>query len=157
MRLTKVGLAVITALLASGCSDDDSTSSASTPAKLNFSIQGIATDAPIANALITARIGDRTVTTTANETGNYSLNFEYNEDSFAGTEMVEVTAKGEGQQSHIELISQLGSFDMLLEQAGEDNIAAAKGVIQNCNHSNQHCDALFNSAARTRDFKLMKL
>ncbi|ABU69164.1 hypothetical protein [Vibrio campbellii] len=27
MRLTKVGLAVLTALLASGCSDDDSTSS----------------------------------------------------------------------------------------------------------------------------------
>ena len=126
MRLTKVGLAVITALLASGCSDDDSTSSASTPAKLKFSIQGIATDAPIANALITARIGDRTVTTTANETGNYSLDFEYNEDSFAGTEMVEVTAKGEGQQSHIELISQLGSFDMLLEQAGEDNILQQK-------------------------------
>lgn len=84
MRLTKVGLAVITALLASGCSDDDSTSSASAPAKLNFSIQGIATDAPIANALITAKIGDRTVTTTANETGNYSLDFEYDEGSLAG-------------------------------------------------------------------------
>ncbi|WP_434527932.1 carboxypeptidase-like regulatory domain-containing protein [Vibrio sp. K4] len=121
MRLTKVGLAVLTALLASGCSDDDSTSSASTPAKLNFSIQGIATDAPIANALITAKIGDRTVTTTANETGNYSLDFEYDEGSLAGTEMVEVTAKGEGQQSHIELIGQLGSFNMLLEQAGDDN------------------------------------
>ncbi|MET2849622.1 carboxypeptidase-like regulatory domain-containing protein [Vibrio owensii] len=121
MRLTKVGLAVLTALLASGCSDDDSTSSASPPAKLNFSIQGIATDAPIANALITAKIGDRTVTTTANETGNYSLDFEYDEGSLAGTEMVEVTAKGEGQQSHIELIGQLGSFNMLLEQAGDDN------------------------------------
>ncbi|WP_285460414.1 hypothetical protein, partial [Vibrio sp. D421a] len=58
-----------------------------------------ATDAPIANALITAKIGDRTVTTTANETGNYSLDFEYDEGSLAGTEMVEVTAKGEGQQS----------------------------------------------------------
>ncbi|BBM63554.1 hypothetical protein VA249_02000 [Vibrio alfacsensis] len=120
MRLTKVGFAVSAALLASACSDDDSSPSVVEPAKLNFSIQGIATDAPVSNAAITATIGDKVITTTANATGLYSLDFEYEDGSLTGSEMVQITAKGEGDQAHIELTSQLGSFGSLIEQAGDD-------------------------------------
>nr|WP_241214347.1 carboxypeptidase-like regulatory domain-containing protein [Vibrio alfacsensis] len=94
MRLTKVGFVISSALLASACSDDDSSPSVVEPAKLNFSIQGIATDAPVSNAAITATIGDKAFTTTADATGLYSLDFEYEDGSLTGSEMVQITAKG---------------------------------------------------------------
>ncbi|USD36081.1 carboxypeptidase-like regulatory domain-containing protein [Ferrimonas sp. SCSIO 43195] len=91
---------------------------------VNFTIQGLATDAPVANATITGTMGGITATTTADAQGRYQLAFEYEKGSLSGSEMVRLNAKGEGEQSHIELVSQLGSLATLGQQAGDDAVLA---------------------------------
>lgn len=125
MRLSKVALSLMAITTLAGCGgSDDNTQAPPLPQTLTFSIQGIATDAPVANATITATLGDQTLTTTADEDGLYTLEFEYEEGSMSGDEMVVLSAQGEGDQGHIELISQLGSFETLNEQAGDDGVLA---------------------------------
>ncbi|MBY6096323.1 hypothetical protein [Ferrimonas balearica] len=130
MRFSKVALSLMAITALSGCSGSDDDTQITPPPEpippqiLSFAIEGIATDAPVANATITATLGEQTITTTADDDGLYSLEFEYEEGTLNGDEMVLLSAQGEGDQAHIELVSQLGSFESLNEQAGDDGVLA---------------------------------
>lgn len=89
-------------------------------------LQGVATDEPIANAEVTAEVGGRTYTTTADANGNYTLEIGADEDEVLSELLVIVTAVGEGEQSHVTLKSVVGSFGDILEEAGEDNILTSE-------------------------------
>lgn len=89
-------------------------------------LQGVATDEPIANAEVTAEVGGRTYTTTADANGNYTLEIGADEDEDLSELLVIVTAVGEGEQSHVTLKSVVGSFGSILDQAGEDNILTSE-------------------------------
>ncbi|AUD79879.1 hypothetical protein CW740_11710 [Kangiella profundi] len=83
-------------------------------------LQGVATDEPIANAEVTAEVGGRTYTTTADANGNYTLEIGADEDEDLSELLVIVTAEGKNEQSHVTLKSVVGSFGSILEHAGED-------------------------------------
>lgn len=85
-------------------------------------LQGVATDEPIANAEVTAEVGGRTYTTTADANGNYTLEIGADEDEDLSELLVIVTAEGKNEQSHVILKSVVGSFGSILEHAGEDKI-----------------------------------
>lgn len=127
MRYSPIALAILATGLLSACGGSDDTSveqqkPAEPPvATLDFSIHGIATDAPVANALITASVGQRSFTTTADANGVYTLTFEYEAGSLSGNDMIMLNAKGTDTQGHIELASQLGSFAAVKALAGDDN------------------------------------
>lgn len=78
------------------------------PATSKVTLSGTVTDAPIANAIVTATVGDQTFTATADANGNYSLPIEIDETD-AG-EFVTLTARGVGDQSYVEFKSLAGSF-----------------------------------------------
>jgi hypothetical protein len=76
------------------------------------------TDAPIANAIVTASVNDQTFTTNADANGNYTL--EITLPQSAANAFVTLSAKGVGSQSYVEFTSLLGTFSSLLTQAGSD-------------------------------------
>ncbi|BDY03035.1 hypothetical protein [Ferrimonas sp. YFM] len=88
--------------------------------KETFTIEGATQGTPLANALVTATIGDDSFTTNADDSGHFSLAMEYDAGALLDSDMIQLTAKGLGHQSHIELASILGSFGAIKNQAGED-------------------------------------
>ena len=88
------------------------------PDTVAVTLTGTVTDAPIANAVVTATVGSETFTATADANGNYSLPIEIAAAN-AGL-FVTLTARGVGDQSYVEFISLAGSFQSLFDQAGED-------------------------------------
>ncbi|MDK1285757.1 carboxypeptidase-like regulatory domain-containing protein [Pseudoalteromonas umbrosa] len=105
-------------------SDDQGDQSSATqsvllkPIKENLTIMGKVTDAPIPNALVQLNVGDETFRTTANEDGDYTLQFEVDESK--AQELIKLRALGTGTQSYVELVSQLGTIAQLKSAAGED-------------------------------------
>lgn len=89
-----------------------------TPQLSRVTLTGTVTDAPIANAVVTATIGDETFTATADANGVYSLEIAVDPDSTAG--FVTLSARGAGSQSYVEFTSLAGTFASLLAQAGDD-------------------------------------
>ncbi|GAA4894140.1 hypothetical protein [Ferrimonas pelagia] len=90
------------------------------PTTYTLTIAGIATDAPIANAAITAIVGEQSYTTTAAADGTYSLDIEYQDGDLNPNDWVMLNAKGEGSQAHIELASNIGTFGLVNELAGDN-------------------------------------
>ncbi len=88
------------------------------PNTVAVTLTGTVTDAPIANAVVTATVGGETFTATADANGNYSLPIEVAAAS-AG-EFVTLTARGVGDQAFVEFTSLAGSLQSLLDQAGDD-------------------------------------
>lgn len=122
-----VSLGLLTPLiplaLLAGCGGGGSTGGEEPPpAKLSFTLSGKVTDGPIANAAVTASVGDQSFTTTADANGNYQLLLEV--DPAAAARFVSLTAAGSGAQSHVKLTSLLGSFQTLDTQAGAANTLA---------------------------------
>ncbi len=108
---------------------DDDGDSASASVVINveqnvssMTIDGIATDAPLVNATITLMLdGEETeFTTTTNSDGTYSLNIALDDSDI--NKFVSLKAKGNGAQSAAGLISLMGNFDTLLNDAGEDGV-----------------------------------
>ncbi|MFC4307567.1 carboxypeptidase-like regulatory domain-containing protein [Steroidobacter flavus] len=83
-----------------------------------LTLTGTVTDAPIANAVVTATVGGQTFTANADANGNYRLEISLAQDATGG--FVTLTAKGVGAQSYVEFTSLLGTFSALLTQAGSD-------------------------------------
>ena len=86
--------------------------------KLKLTLSGSVTDEPIANAQVSAHIGDESFNATADAQGVYALDIEIDEadkDKF-----ITLTAKGVGEQSFVEFTSLAGSFQALAAQAGSD-------------------------------------
>lgn len=86
--------------------------------KSKVTLTGTVTDAPIANAVVTATVGGETFTVTADANGNYTLPIEI--DTTAVAEFVTLTARGVGAQEYVEFTSLAGSFQVLLNAAGSD-------------------------------------
>ncbi|WP_417349807.1 hypothetical protein [Ferrimonas sp.] len=91
-----------------------------TTVKKTFTIEGETLGTPLANALVTATIGDDNFTANTDDRGHFSLAMEYDAGTLADGDMVQLTAKGLASQSHIELAAILGSFGAIKNQAGED-------------------------------------
>jgi hypothetical protein len=89
------------------------------PTTVSLTLSGTVTDAPIANAVVTATVGDETFTATADASGNYSLEIEI-EEANAGA-FVTLSARGVGDQAFVEFTSLAGSFQALATQAGSDD------------------------------------
>lgn len=85
---------------------------------VKLTLKGAVTDDPIPNALVTATIGGQTFTTTADASGNYTLQVEV-EQANAGN-FVTLSAKGAGARSYVEFTSLVGSLSSLVTQAGTD-------------------------------------
>jgi hypothetical protein len=83
-----------------------------------LTLTGTVTDAPIANAVVTATVGSQTFTANADANGNYSLEISVPQSATGG--FVTLSAKGVGSQSYVEFTSLLGTFSSLLTQAGSD-------------------------------------
>ncbi|WP_153067121.1 carboxypeptidase-like regulatory domain-containing protein [Steroidobacter cummioxidans] len=85
-----------------------------------LTLTGIVTDAPIANAVVTATVGTETFTANADANGAYSLQIEI--DPGSTSEFVTLSARGVGPQSYVEFTSLAGTFAALQAQAGDDDI-----------------------------------
>jgi hypothetical protein len=83
-----------------------------------LTLTGAVTDAPIANAVVTATVGSQTFTVNADANGNYSLEISVAQSATGG--FVTLSAKGVGSQSYVEFTSLVGTFSSLLTQAGSD-------------------------------------
>lgn len=88
------------------------------PTVSRLTLTGTVTDAPIANAVVTASVGEETFTVNADANGNYSLDIEIEETAADG--FVTLSARGVGSQSYVEFTSLAGTFSSLLAQAGDD-------------------------------------
>lgn len=88
------------------------------PTLSSLTLTGTVTDAPIANAVVTATVGDETFTANADANGNYSLDIEV--EPGATTGFVTLSARGVGPQSYVEFTSLAGTFASLKAQAGAD-------------------------------------
>jgi len=105
--------------------DDGATASADTLVTINANIltvtlQGLVTDSPIPEAIVSVNVGDEVITTTADETGAYAI--EINLDDSYVDQMVTVTALGAEQNSPVKLVSLLGDFGSLESVASEDGL-----------------------------------
>ncbi|MGH8175633.1 MAG: carboxypeptidase-like regulatory domain-containing protein [Steroidobacter sp.] len=89
------------------------------PAKANLTLSGRVTDAPIANAVVTATVGDEIFTANADANGDYTLEIEIEETDVGA--FVTLNARGVGEQAFVEFTSLAGSFQSLAAQAGDDD------------------------------------
>ncbi|ACV27901.1 PKD domain-containing protein [Kangiella koreensis] len=109
-----------------GASGSDSVTVTVNPVdEQKVTLQGVVTDGPIANAAVTAEVAGRTYSTTADASGNYTLEIGADEDENLSELLVVLTADGVDEQLHVKLKSLVDSFGSILEQAGNDNILTA--------------------------------
>jgi len=81
-----------------------------------LTLQGQITDSPIADATVTAQVGDRQYQTTADANGNYDLRVV----ARSGDEFVRLSAIGSAAQPQVQFESLLGSAERLVSEAGSD-------------------------------------
>jgi len=111
---------------------DDDGATATTTARVDINqitfpltIHGLATDSPIKNAEITVKIAgrDSTLSTTANENGEYSVELVLDDSEVDS--LISVVARGVEDQTKAGLISLVGKAGSLSALAGNDNILTA--------------------------------
>lgn len=86
-----------------------------------LALAGAITDSPISNAAVTISVAGNNFTGQADLDGNYTVELRMPTDSFSTDDLVTLTGLGVGEQSGIELLSQVGAIGRLLDLAGEDN------------------------------------
>lgn len=82
-----------------------------------FALAGTVTDAPVANAVVTATIGGFSYATVADANGNYTLDI-----IGTGRDMVVLGARGGPAQAAVNFLSVVGQFDRLLAESGGDGV-----------------------------------
>lgn len=134
MRL-RLALPLIVACSLAACGDSSGSSSDDgddvtppppppPPATVTLTLDGAVTDEPIANAVVTATVGDQTFTATADANGNYTLQIEVEESAAGG--FVTLVAEGVDQQAFVAFTSLVGTLESLAEQAGDDGTLSAE-------------------------------
>lgn len=88
---------------------------------VKLSLEGIATDSPLIDAAIKAKIGSQEFTTTTNSDGYYSLELALDDDADM-SQLVTIEAQGKEQQQAALLQSRLMSFASLKTKAGDDAV-----------------------------------
>ncbi|MEJ6004693.1 Ig-like domain-containing protein [Paucibacter sp. AS339] len=98
--------------------EDGSKATAAVNLKINAALllKGVVSDGPIANAVVTANVGSKTFTATADAQGAYSLPVQT--DSLSDS--VQLSASGVGTQSAVKLTSLLGDMAALGKLADKD-------------------------------------
>ncbi len=91
-----------------------------------LTLQGQVTDAPIADATVTAQVGDRQYQTVADENGNYELRVV----ARSGDEFVRLSATGSEAQPQVQFESLLGSAGRLIGDAGSDGVLSSSDNAQ---------------------------
>ncbi|NMH58787.1 carboxypeptidase-like regulatory domain-containing protein [Alteromonas ponticola] len=93
--------------------------------KQTLTINGIATDAPLAGADVTLMLDgvDTDILTTTDNDGNYSIKLEFLKSDL--DKFVSLKAMGTGPQATAGLISLVGELEELVEDAGADEILVA--------------------------------
>ena len=86
----------------------------------SVSITGIVTDEPIPNANVTISAGGSSAQVQAGSDGSYSLELIVDESEVK--DLVQIKARGTGEQSNVEFWSLLNSVETVIEQAGEDGV-----------------------------------
>ncbi len=132
----QMGLVALTAALVTilaGCGGGGGGGGGSTPppsgnpnppqTSSRLTVTGTVTDAPIANAVVTATVDGQTFRANADANGKYSLEITLPQNATSG--FVTLNAKGVGAQSYVEFTSLLGTFSSLLTQAGSDAILSS--------------------------------
>lgn len=116
-------------------SDGELTATASVEITVNhtLNINGKVTDSPIANAEVTATLGNDVFTTTADNEGNYTLGLTINS---MIPELVVITARGsEGNsQQNVELIAIIDNTTSLLSEVDENRDLANDDNSANVTH-----------------------
>ncbi len=87
---------------------------------LSFTVSGLVTDSPIADANIEFKIDDQSFTTTADANGLYSI--VINIDDAYLDKIIEAIATGPEANSTLKLVSILGSVEDVIQAAGADSI-----------------------------------
>ena len=90
---------------------------------VSYSIEGVVTDAPIANAVVTAEVGGITYTTTANANGEYALEIKLATD--AGDELIILTATSPGSAAVL-FHSVLGTADDIRAASNDTTLNSAE-------------------------------
>jgi hypothetical protein len=88
-------------------------------------LAGVVTDSPVANAQVSAQVGSDTATGTADAQGNYALTVARDDDA-EPNDLLTLTARGTGAQSHVEFKSAVGGFGDALAAAGADGTLTAE-------------------------------
>lgn len=125
--------------------DDGTTATATVSLKVQASItlKGVAADAPLAGATVTALVGGQPFTATTDAQGAYSLVLL--SDSLAND--VQLTAVGAGTQSKVRLQSNLGDLATLVKLADKDGVLApAQSAATLISHYSTALDALLTEA-----------
>jgi len=91
-----------------------------------LTLQGQVTDSPIANATVTATVGDRSYEAVADENGNYELRVV----ARSNDEFVRLSATGSEAQPQVQFESLLGSAGRLIGDAGSDGVLSASENAQ---------------------------
>jgi len=86
-----------------------------------LTLQGQVTDSPIADATLTAQVGDRQYQTVADANGNYELRVVARSDD----EFVRLSATGSAAQPLVQFESLLGSAGRLASEAGSDGVLSS--------------------------------
>jgi hypothetical protein len=106
-------------------------------------LKGRAFDAPLANAVVTATIGGKTFTTTADANGNYELPVT----SDTLNQFISLTAAGVGAQSTVKLTSLVGEVNAVASSLASDGtVSAANAATLNVTHVSTALAALATAA-----------
>lgn len=86
-----------------------------------LTLQGLVSDGPIANAQVSASVGGKSFSATADGNGAYRLTVL----SDSVSEAIQLSASGAGAQSHVRLSSSLGDLASLARLADKDGVLGA--------------------------------
>lgn len=90
---------------------------------LSLTLDGLVTDAPIANATVTITVGTTTATATSDANGAYRVVLSLPANT--ANQLMSLTAQGSGEQSNVVLESLIGTVQGLISQAGTDGVLDA--------------------------------
>ncbi|MFV8781655.1 PKD domain-containing protein [Microbulbifer sp. SA54] len=87
---------------------------------MSVTVQGVVTDNPVANAEVSFSVGDQVFSTTADSAGNYSISVAVDDSRTSDMVRAEATSLN----ARLKLVSLMGTFETLMEAAGEDGIVS---------------------------------
>lgn len=107
-----------------------------------LTLNGNASDSPLANASVTAAVGTRTFTTTTGASGDFGVVVR----SSAPLEFVTLTAVGSGTQEKVKLVSLVGDIDGLVKGAAQGQVSMSAVPSLSVSHYSSAFAALANKA-----------
>jgi|TARA_Y100000296_G_C5178804_1_gene261923 hypothetical protein len=106
-----------------GATAEQNVSVVITPELVTFTVEGLVTDSPIANANIVVKVGSETFDVTAESDGRYTFDVSVDDDSTQ--QMISMIATGVDSQSHAKLASILGSVNALNSLVNEEGVISS--------------------------------